>query len=688
MPHLPLSRRLRLRLSFGICLLILSALASTPVYTQPRSRDHAVMAGTDRTFAQVAVSWLRDSIPTTYFVRVRSMAGQAWREYDTLTETSPYLGIVLPSFDHTEVEIEKRTIDANGKPLSAVGYWLGRGTGDLLRWTLPGRVLLLIDDESASLLRDELEEWKHDVLMEGWIPQVRSLLPSERNNPRSVKNVIINAFADTSRGNLTHVLLVGDIPYAYTGGFSTTGAVPPPDGHPEHGGAWSSDAYYGDVEVSPGISAEESWTDDVVNDTTSFRQHNKNVAGDGKFDQSLIPSDLELAVGRIDMRQLPNFGTRPDSRTAEIELLRRVFRKTHAYRIRSTELKRVAVIDDNFGPFENDASGGRTIEAFAASAWRGYSTIVGPQNVIEGDVLPGGTRPSLDTLPALLAYACGGGGYEHCSGVATSLELSTATVRAGFMWTLGSYYADVDSENNFLRSLLATEGNVVGVGWSGRPHFQFHYLNARSTVGEMTVVSQNDASNYRGATIWRDSVTPSAYRYGNRGIHLNHLGDPTLRMPGPVMTGEITVSTEGNSVRLRWPTHPEAFGYTIDVGRTIDEPFIPLLSHGVGAQRDTLSLVTELPPNTRLVRIRPILGNFDTTTYTPIVGRGLLATVPVTSVVEFNEYPSADDLEGGTRGDQGSGETIDVYFDVLGRQLSGPPRHGRYPVLRRRWRIQ
>lgn len=681
MPRLPLSRHFVLVL----CLVV----HSTLTLAQPSSRDHAVMTGTDRSFGQVAVSWLRDSIPTTYYVRVRSLANQPWRDYDTLTETAPYLGIVLPSFDHTEVEIEKRNIGANGKPLSAVGYWLGRGTGNLLRWTLPGRVLLMIDDEAATSLRDEVEEWKHDVLMEGWTPQVRSLLPSERNNPRTIKNIIINAYSDTIRGKLTHVLLVGDIPYAYSGGFSSTGAVPPPDGHPEHGGAWSSDAYYGDVEVSPGISAEESWTDDVVNDTTPFRPNNKNVAGDGKFDQSLIPSDLELAVGRIDMRQLPNFGTRPDSRSAEMELLRRVFRKTHAYRTRSTELKHVAVIDDNFGPFENDAAGGRTIEAFAASAWRGYSTIVGPMNVMEGDFLPGGSRPSLDTLPALLAYACGGGGYEHCTGVATSLELASATVRAGFIWTLGSYYADVDSENNFLRSLLATEGNVVGVGWSGRPHFQFHYLNARSTVGEMTVVSQNDASEYRGATVWRDSLTPSAYRYGNRGIHLNHLGDPTLRMPAPVMTGNITVSTEGNSVRLRWPTHPEAFGYAVDVGRTIDEPFTPLLSYGVGAQRDSLSLVVELPANTRLVRIRPILGNFDTTTFTPVVGRGLLASVPVTSVFEYNDRETVDDMVGGKWGDKGSRETIDAYFDVLGRQLLGPPtRQSRYPVLRRRGRIQ
>ena len=51
---------------------------------------------------------------------------------------------------------------------------------------------------------------------------------------------------------------------------------------------------------------ETAWTDVSVNVTVASDPRNHNIPGDGKFDQSYIPGTLELAVGRIDMHDLPS----------------------------------------------------------------------------------------------------------------------------------------------------------------------------------------------------------------------------------------------------------------------------------------------------------------------------------------------------------------------------------------------
>lgn len=69
----------------------------------------------------------------------------------------------------------------------------------------------------------------------------------------------------------------------YSGTFCTDVSYQyPPDGHtaaapPSHCGAWPSDVYFG--------SFEGNWTD-LETDSTGARAENKNIPGDGKFDNN------------------------------------------------------------------------------------------------------------------------------------------------------------------------------------------------------------------------------------------------------------------------------------------------------------------------------------------------------------------------------------------------------------------
>src|SRR6185436_1061279 len=85
------------------------------------------------------------------------------------------------------------------------------------------------------------------------------------------------------------VLLIGEVPVPYSGSLAK-------DNRPDHVGAWPCDAYYGDVD---GI-----WTDNTVNLPNTARSANRNVPGDGKFDQNTLPSAVEIPVGRLDFRHL------------------------------------------------------------------------------------------------------------------------------------------------------------------------------------------------------------------------------------------------------------------------------------------------------------------------------------------------------------------------------------------------
>ena len=88
------------------------------------------------------------------------------------------------------------------------------------------------------------------------------------------------------------VFLFGHIPVPYSGNIG-------PDGHSNHIGAWPADVFYADV--------DGSWTDVSVNNVSASQERNHNVPGDGKFDQSVIASDLELMIGRVDFHNMPTF---------------------------------------------------------------------------------------------------------------------------------------------------------------------------------------------------------------------------------------------------------------------------------------------------------------------------------------------------------------------------------------------
>ena len=228
------------------------------------------------------------------------------------------------------VEKEYSNFVANGYILSGI---------KVIKNENKGRLVLLVEATIASSLEPELRTLEQDIVGDGWSVtrldvQVSESVPGVRDRIRQTYN--------SAPTEVKAVFIVGHVPVPYSGLIM-------PDGHPDHRGAWPADAYYGDM--------DGNWTDASVNNSSATDPRNHNVPGDGKFDQSQLPSDLELQVGRVDFVDLFDF------EESETELLRKYLNKNHAFRNKQFVVSPRALVDDNFGGGEN---------SFSASAYRSF----------------------------------------------------------------------------------------------------------------------------------------------------------------------------------------------------------------------------------------------------------------------------------------------------------------------------
>ncbi|MCA8952809.1 MAG: fibronectin type III domain-containing protein [Planctomycetes bacterium] len=408
-----------------------------------------------------------------------------------------------------------------------------------------GVLVLIVDATQATALAAGIDRLVEDMNGDGWRVLRHDVQPTDPVT--SVKATILADYnADPT--NVRAVFLLGHVPVPYSGNIA-------PDGHSNHIGAWAADVYYGEVD---GV-----WTDSTVNNSSASRTENRNVPGDGKFDQSVVPNNVELMVGRVDLANMPAFAA------SETQLLQQYLDKDHDYRHKVFAADQRAVIDDNFGYFSG--------EAFAASGWRAFSALVGTANVVAGDYFT-----TLNTTSGgghVWSYGCGGGSYTSAGGIGTTTDFTTSANRGVFTMLFGSYFGDWDSTNNFLRAPLCS-GWTLSNAWAGRPHWSFHPMGLGETLGFCARYSQNDTT---------------AGGFSLRGVHVALMGDPTLRQHviAPAANVSITGNTAGSQATIAWSASPDAAaGYHVYRATTTAGPFVRLTTGPVA----TTSFVDSSPP--------------------------------------------------------------------------------------------
>ena len=432
-----------------------------------------------------------------------------------------------------------------------------------------GKIVLLVDNTVASGLAMELTRLQQDLVGDGWTVLRHDV--ARNDTVPNIKNIIKTDYnADTA--NVKAVFLFGHVPVPYSGEIN-------PDGHPDHVGAWPADVYYAEM--------NSNWTDATVNNTAAGSSRNRNVPGDGKFDQSLPPTNVELQVGRVDLADLPAFPL------SEIELMRQYLDKDHHFRHKFVTAERRGLIDDHFGVFAG--------EVFAVNGWRNFAPFFHATNTIPGDWLS-----TLNTQSYLWGYGCGGGDYTSASGVATTAQLAAGDPRVVFTMLFGSYFGDWDSQNNFLRAQLATRTYTLASAWAGRPRWMFHHMALGETIGFSARVTQNNSTTYAG-------------NIAQRWVHMALMGDPTLRLHPVAPPSSLTATTNGTGgVVLRWYSSPEqVVGYHVYRATSIAGPFTRLTGALIAATNYTDSLVSS---NVYMVRAVKLETAASGTYYNPSQG--------------------------------------------------------------------
>lgn len=506
------------------CLLLSWLLIATISLSAQTVKDFAVQvsASVQNNPPKIIFGFPLDANAVSYNVYRKSVSASSWGTKVTS------LAATATSYEDTDVQLgdnyEYRFEKIMGGSNVGYGYIYAGINAPAIEHH--GRMVVVVDSTFISSLAVEILQLRNDLIGDGW--SVSIIYAGRNDKPEDVKagiKDIYNTFTDTKA-----VLLLGHVPVPYSGNFGQGAINVPPDGHtPDHNGAWPADVYYGEL--------TDLFEDVSVDNTSGInREANKNIPGDGKFDNTVLGSEVELAVGRIDLYDMPMFGV------SEEDLLRAYLTKAHNWKHNISAAVEKAIIDDNFGLLGTEKPG--------VLAWRTFAAMVGAANINVTDYFT-----ALRQEDYLIAYGSGAGSYKSANGIGRTDSFAVATNNAAvFNILFGSYFGDWDNTDNFLRAPLAAKRGLVSC-WGGRPQWYLQHMGLGETIGYTNRLTNNNRTGL--------------YHQGffATGIHVALMGDPSLRMHrlSPVSNVSAQNLDNNSKVKLTWTASPDpdVIGYYI-----------------------------------------------------------------------------------------------------------------------------
>jgi hypothetical protein len=468
------------------------------------------------------LNWKLDLNARSYEIFKKRLGDDAWSLVSTLTSSNVTTwtdGIALAGVRY-EYMIHKVT----GSAPDGYGYICAGIRAPAIEDR--GKLILLVEQSLASPLSFGLARLQQDLVGDGW----RVLrFDVTTNTPVTAVKELIRSNYNADPVNTKGLLLFGHIPVPYSGYIA-------PDGHDDHRGAWPADVYYGDM--------DGQWTDVSVTATNVANPLNRNVPGDGKFDQSEPPGKVRLQVGRVDLSWLTCFANKTPARY-ELDLARQYLAKNHAFRQGQMDVPRQGLIFNR--------SGGLEEEPQASSAYRAFPGFFGTQ------IKPLGFNEFLtetETNTYLWLDVAGTGGSTGVDGVCSSDDLATHDPKVVFSAWSGSYFGDWDRESNFMRAMVASGSYSLATVYCGQPPWFFHPMSLGGTIGEITQLTQNNHTN---------GIYLPHRNFGVGEVHIALLGDPTLRLHPIAPPQNVSVKHVANGIQVQWSASSDAgvFGYNI-----------------------------------------------------------------------------------------------------------------------------
>lgn len=472
---------------------------------------------------KITLNWEPDAhIATNYTIYRKAKDETSWGAGTTLPGTAL-------SFVDTDVEVgrayEYQIVKDAILPVHTGYGYIYTGIEAPLTETR-GKLILIVANTHANVLSNELARLENDLEGDGWTVIRHNV--SSADIPANVRDLIINDY-NNDPVNVNAVFLFGHVPVLHSGNLDYDGHLARP---------MPADAFYGDM------------------------------SGDWSGSPDFLPADVELMVGRVDMFNMPGNGAATAWPT-EVELLRNYLNKDHKWRHKMVTVTRRALIGNRRG----DELG----EASAASGYRNFEPFVGPGNTIEAnteDQSPPPKRwgPMLAADDYLWAFGCAGGmpdGISHLGTVGEYNSLFSTNIvaqdaQAVFVMLFGSWFAEWDVTDNFMRAFLATPSLGLTCCMSGRPHWFLHHMGLGEPIGYSTRLTMNNATLYQNQS--------NGY---TRAIYISLMGDPTLRMDMVSPPAALSAIADGQGMNLNWsPSAEPVAGYHVYRKNASSESFV------------------------------------------------------------------------------------------------------------------
>ena len=523
--------------------------AETP---KPDPKDMSIIASVRVTQLppKITIQWLAPTLPCYSYTVYRRQLGEKGWDNLPIAELTGDATSYTDSAVLTGVSYEYR-IDRLAATYHGIGY-ICAGI-DLPLVEERGGVLLLVDS-SLSELAAELQRLQLDLIGDGW-RVVRLSVPRSATVVQ-VKELIKEQYRTEPRW-LTSVLLIGHIAVPYSGEKAR-------DGHEDHTGAWSTDLFYGTMNL-----IWEDTADHPISYSKGNAVRNWNKPGDGKFDlDNVPPNSVQLQVGRIDLSNLPSFTQ------DEVTLLRQYLNKNHRFRHAQLLAERRGIVRDSFGLFGHFA--------FSAGGWSNMAACFGTENVASEAWF---TTPPRSTYP-LMGFGAGGGSATSCEMVGNTTDFREKDSGILFTTLFGSYFGDWDVANSLLRSVLASRNSGLTAIWSGYPPAFLHPLGLGLPIGYAIQRSQNNGNGTDYPT-WElpEPLQPVMLNSGGGSVTLSLMGDPTLHLFVVDPPTQLTATINGG-ISIHWEASNDTgvSGYHIYRSNSLNGSFTRLTNEPV---RDT-----------------------------------------------------------------------------------------------------
>ncbi len=558
----------------GFCLTLSPYLQANTVFAPDLAVQISVTV--QKSPAQITLAWpntpYRKLVYAGYTVYRKSLTDTSWgNPIATLPGTNTsWIDANVSVGTAYEYQIIRSGIDNNFTPAQTFfGYGYVYAGIEIPAQESRGKLILLVDNTIAATLATELQTLQQDLVGDGWevIRQdvVRGVTPSTAGDPNvvTIKN-IIKGYFNADPANVKALFLFGHVPVPYSGDIA-------PDGHAVHLGAWPADMYYGDM--------TGTWTDTAVTTTnnanltpdpvppayanvitarTVLGNENQNIPGDGKFDQSNLPADgnMALQIGRVDFFNMPQFVT--SAGKDEVTLLRQYLNKDHKYRQNLppfTNIPRRILFDDGYnGGFRPYFTGLMNADP-----------LVGPARIDSAD-----WTATLPTQSYLWSYGLLSGNFTAIDNVITTAQAATLDLHTIFSTVEGSLSGDWNHQDDVVRALIGGASYTLGSVWMACG-LHYHHMGLGETLGYGMKTTMNDRlsgglyPNPLGST-FSDAQLAS--------VSLGQMGDPTIRLFPVTPASGAVASVNGQNITVQWTASPDTVaGYYVYRASTANGPF-------------------------------------------------------------------------------------------------------------------